>query len=98
MISITSLLIIPVYELTDKTLAFFQKLTHNINVPIIFVNDGSNSRFDERFLAIVKMSPTIHFLHYSTNHGKGYALRYSMQYIWKNFPQTSTIITADGDG
>lgn len=94
----TSLLLIPVYELTDKTLAFFQTLTHHINVPIIFVNDGSNSRFDERFLAIIKMSPTIRFLHYSTNHGKGYALRYSMQYIWKNFPQTSTIITADGDG
>lgn len=94
----TSFLLIPIYEPTAKTIAFFHSLTRHVTTPIIIVNDGSNPQYDDTFQTIKQMSPAIHYLSYPTNQGKGYALRYGMRYIQKQFLVTSGVVTADGDG
>lgn len=94
----TSFLLIPIYEPTVKTIAFFRSLILQVTTPIIIVNDGSSPQYDYTFQQIEQMSSVIHYLSYPTNQGKEYALRYGMRYIQKQFPEASGVVTADGDG
>ncbi|WP_333502252.1 glycosyltransferase family 2 protein [Vagococcus bubulae] len=89
-----SVVLIPIFEPTDKTIAFMKKLTQE-PFPISVVDDGSGELYQEKFQQLSLMGVTV--LSYLVNHGKGYALKFGFRYIQKIYP-TSHIVTADGDG
>lgn len=66
---------------------------------IVVVDDGSGSdrRYQEIFENLNAL-PECTVIGYPENRGKGYALRYGMEYIQKNFPDAPGIVTADSDG
>ena len=61
---------------------------------VVVVNDGSEEKYNEVF---DKLPKEVHYLSYATNGGKGYALKYGMNYIKNNFGEC-TIVTMDSDG
>ncbi|UUV98142.1 bifunctional glycosyltransferase family 2/GtrA family protein [Vagococcus luciliae] len=89
-----SIVLIPIFEPTDKTIGFMKKLTQE-PFPIFVVDDGSGELYKEKFQQLTLMGITV--LSYPINHGKGYALKYGFKYIQELYP-TSHIVTADGDG
>lgn len=92
-----SILLIPIYEPSDKTVLFMNQLIATLPVPIVIVDDGSGSEYQDMFQQFVQKQH-VHFLSYPINQGKGFALRYGMRYIEKHFPETNGFVTADSDG
>lgn len=62
---------------------------------IVIVNDGSGSDYDDIF---EQCKEKAHVIGYSTNSGKGYALKYGMTYILQNCHECTGFVTADADG
>lgn len=64
-----------------------------VSVSLIVVNDGSTQRVTEERMAFIKQHiPTAHFINYSKNRGKGYALRQGVAAV-----QTDLTIYTDID-
>ena len=79
----------PDYRLTDLVLELI------INkFEVIVVNDGSNDNYKAIFKRIKNKAKV---LEYKTNKGKGYALKYGLNYIKENY-NDYTIVTMDSDG
>lgn len=66
---------------------------------IVIVDDGSGEdrQYQDVFERLNSL-PECTVIGYSENHGKGYALKYGMQYIAQTFPDAPGIVTADSDG
>lgn len=66
---------------------------------IVVVDDGSGSdrKYQDIFESLNAL-PQCTVIGYPKNHGKGYALKYGMEYIEKAFPDAPGIVTADSDG
>lgn len=90
----STVLLIPIYEPTEKTVVFMKKLSQK-NFLTLVVDDGSGDTYRNRFQQITDTGATV--LSYPVNHGKGYALKYGLNYIQKNYPMHH-VVTADGDG
>lgn len=90
--------LIPIVEPRPETVAFIQRLTEVIPNPLVIVDDGSGESFQERFSLMAKFRQAITVLSYEHNQGKGHALKFGLRYIQKNYPTTSGVVTADGDG
>lgn len=90
------ILLIPIYQPSEKTVSFIQTLTQEIYVPVIIVDDGSGAAYQELFRQMENKDITI--LTYPKNHGKGYALKYGFKYISDHYRYTQAIVTADSDG
>ena len=86
--------LIPSYEPNETLLKVVDELLAN-SFKVVVVNDGSNSTYNEIF----KQLPlTVHYLHYDTNMGKGFALKHGLQFIRTNFNEDSIVVTLDSDG
>lgn len=91
-------LLIPIYEPSEKTNQFLVALTKNVSNHLVIVDDGSGPAYQEQFQTFQALSPKITVLHYQTNQGKGFALKYGISFIQRNFSESGGIVTADGDG
>ncbi|MGX4687606.1 glycosyltransferase [Vagococcus sp. JNUCC 83] len=89
-----SIVLIPIFEPTDKTISFMKELSQEPLI-VLVVDDGSGSLYQEKFQQLTLMGITV--LSYPINQGKGYALKYGIKYIQNTFP-TYHVVTADGDG
>lgn len=90
---------IPSLNPDEKLIKLVQDLRNEVSEcsPIILVNDGS----DANTLAIfnqLAVDPNIHLLTHDENIGKGQALRTAFDYVRKEFPEMSAVVTVDGDG
>ena len=88
------IILIPSYEPDQKLI----ELVKNINkekFDIIIVNDGSNKEYTNIFNEVSKYAKVIS---YTTNKGKGYALKKGLSYIKNNYNENYIIITMDSDG
>lgn len=92
------LLLIPIYEPSKKTIAFFEALLPATSCQILLVDDGSGEDYEDTFQTICQLSTRIHFYTYAQNQGKGYALKFGLQKIIQDFPEAAGVVTADGDG
>lgn len=90
----SAIVLIPIFEPTDKTIGFMKELSQE-SITILVVDDGSGELYQEKFNQLALMNITV--LSYPTNKGKGYALKYGFNYIKSAYPSYH-IITADGDG
>lgn len=90
----TTVLLIPIYEPTEKTIAFMKQLSQKSFTTFI-VDDGSGPSYQDKFQQFKLMGATV--LSYPENHGKGHALKFGLHYIAQSFPSCH-VVTADGDG
>ena len=86
--------LIPSYEPDDALLKVVDELLAN-SFKVVVVNDGSNVTYNHIFEQLPIM---VHYLHYETNMGKGFALKHGLQHIRMNFNPDSIIVTLDSDG
>ena len=85
--------LVPSYEPDFNVLQVAKELLEN-DFSVVVVNDGSGEKFNEIFNQLPK---EVHYLSYSTNCGKGYALKHGMKYIKEHFDDC-VIVTLDSDG
>lgn len=86
--------LIPSYEPDDALLKVVDELLAN-SFKVVVVNDGSNVTYNHIFEQLPVM---VHYLHYETNMGKGFALKHGLQHIRMNFDPDSIVVTLDSDG
>lgn len=89
-----TVLLIPICEPTEKTIKFMKQLSQK-NITTFIVDDGSGLSYQDKFQQFKLMGATV--LSYSENRGKGYALKFGLQYIAQTYPSYH-VVTADGDG
>lgn len=87
-------ILIPSYEPDHYLVDTVKKLTSE-GFPILVVNDGSSSEYDEIFN---KVQEHASYIKYDVNRGKGNALKEGYKNIPSLFPDAKYVITADGDG
>ena len=90
----TRVALIPSYEPSFVLLDIVKELIKN-DFQVVVVNDGSKESFDEVFN---QLPEEVNYLHYKTNKGKGYALKYGMSYIKDHFDKDIIVVTLDSDG
>ena len=86
--------LIPSYEPDDALLKVVDELLAN-SFKVVVVNDGSNITYNHIF---EQLPVVVHYLHYETNMGKGFALKHGLQHIRMNFSPDSIVVTLDSDG
>lgn len=90
-------ILIPSYNPNHRLLELVEELIGEGVKHIIIVNDGSKPECDHIFEKLETLeSCTV--LRHAVNCGKGRALKTGFNYYYLNFPDSSGIITADGDG
>ena len=85
--------LIPSYEPDNRLESLVKELIKN-KFEVIVINDGSNDKYNKIFTNIKKI---VTVLEYTPNKGKGYALKYGLNYI-KNHYDKYVIVTMDCDG
>lgn len=91
--------VIPSYEPDNKLIILIKDLLSNNLKPIIVVNDGSSSSYDEIFNEVrelIKDDGVI--ITHKDNFGKGKALKNAFKYILKNYLDVVGCVTIDSDG
>ncbi|MBQ8604253.1 MAG: GtrA family protein [Oscillospiraceae bacterium] len=88
-----TLVLIPAYQPDMVLVSLAQQLIDG-NVDVVVVNDGSSPEKEAVFSRVAQTGATV--LGYETNHGKGYALKYGLQWAWDN--GYTAVVTADADG
>lgn len=86
--------LIPAYEPDDKLICLVKKLNKK-NVDIVIVDDGSEKQYDDIFKSLEEYAVV---LKYKVNMGKGYALKYGINYIDKSIKGNYVVCTMDADG
>ena len=86
--------LIPSYEPDNHLLPLVEELFDN-GFSIVVVDDGSGKDYERIFLSLPSYCTV---LSYPENHGKGYALKYGLNYIKKNYNEEYTVVTLDSDG
>ena len=89
--------LIPISEPTDKVVPFLSNFKKEDFDYFLVVNDGSDK---EKFGPIydqIAQETVFEVIGYETNKGKGHALKYGMEYLFKK-DDIDFVITADGDG
>ena len=86
--------LIPSYEPDNHLLPLVEELNNN-NFFVVVVNDGSGKEYQHIFDSLPSYCTV---LEYEENHGKGYALKYGLQYIKDNNLDEYTVVTLDSDG
>ena len=85
--------LIPSYEPTDVLISLTKELVIN-DFEVVIVNDGSDNTYDKIFKECANYAVV---LSYKENHGKGYALKYGLSFIYDNY-KNYTVVTMDSDG
>lgn len=87
--------LIPAYEPDKKLIALLEDIKANTDFNVVVVNDGSKKDKDPIFERAKEFATV---LYHDKNYGKGKALRTGIEYIGKNFPEDTVIVTMDADG
>lgn len=88
-----TLVLIPAYQPEEVLITLTEQLKAK-DVDVVVVNDGSSPDKKAVFDGVSAADGIV--LGYETNHGKGYALKYGINWAWKN--GYKTLVTADADG
>ncbi len=91
-----TMLLIPIYQPDEKTVAFIRSVTQMISAPLVIVDDGSGSNYQPLFAQMEQLGADV--LAYSDNCGKGFALKQGIRHIDRYYPHIKYFVTADGDG
>lgn len=89
------MVLIPAYEPDEKLLDVIRELHHTYGLQVLVVNDGSGPDYAGVFAEAAKMATVIEL---AQNCGKGYALRFGMNYIKTSVPDCRYFVTCDADG
>ena len=87
------IVLIPSYEPDDKLIKLVDKLTHE-DLDIVVVNDGSGKEYNKIFNELKSAK----VISYSTNKGKGHALKTGYKYIKEHYKSNYVVVTMDSDG
>lgn len=88
-------IIIPAYEPGSEMVTLAALLRRQSDAVIIAVNDGSGPDYVKYF---EQLDPSVTVIGYPDNRGKGYAIKYALQYIQDLGQGQGSIVTADADG
>ena len=92
-------IIIPAYEPDQRLIGLLKELSEYPYGPVILVNDGSGSAYEDIFKAAKNLlSEKAILLTHEVNRGKGRALKTAFQYILEHLPKATGAVTADSDG
>jgi glycosyltransferase involved in cell wall biosynthesis len=93
-------IVIPSYEPNERLIKLLNELNEAGLGPIIIVNDGSGTEYDEIFAQAEKLIEGNggKLIAYRPNKGKGRALKTAFTYIAENMPDVLGCVTADSDG
>lgn len=93
-------IVIPSYEPDDRLLTLLEDLNSAGIGPVIIVNDGSGTEYDEIFGKAEELIGVSggKLIAYRPNRGKGRALKTAFSYIAENYPDALGCVTADSDG
>lgn len=86
--------LIPSYEPDERLVELACDLARQ-GLDVVVVDDGSGCAYDVTF-AETSLWATV--IGYVNNQGKGTALKVGLDYILKNYPTDTTVVTVDGDG
>ena len=89
-----SIILIPSYQ-PNEVLPLLCKALKECDFKVVVVDDGGGERFQSIFEETKKYADV---LGYEKNQGKGFALKYGFKYIYENYKECKSVITADGDG
>ena len=90
-------IVIPAYNPNGRLIRLISSLIQTEFSKIIIVNDGSDIKYQPIFSLIKEIDKCV-VLEYNTNKGKGYALKYGIDYYLKHFSKNyHGIITTDAD-
>lgn len=92
-------IVIPSLEPDKKLLTLLETIRAKqpITIPIVIVDDGSRSSFENTF-QIAKDKFDCVIIKHEQNFGKGRALKTAMNYVLENFGSAKGIVTIDSDG
>ena len=91
--------VIPAYEPDERLIVLLEGLAEKEIAPVIVVNDGSGTVFDDTFRdvkSIINENGVL--LEHKTNQGKGAALKTAFKYALEHYKQAKGVVTADSDG
>ena len=93
-------IVIPSYEPDERLITLLNDLNEAGLGPVIIVNDGSGTEYDEIFSRAEKLIEANggKLISYRPNRGKGRALKTAFEYISRNIPDALGCVTADSDG
>ena len=93
-------IVIPSYEPDERLITLLNDLNAAGLGPVIIVNDGSGTEYDEIFSRAEKLIEGNggKLISYQPNKGKGRALKTAFSYIAENMPDALGCVTADSDG
>ncbi len=89
--------VIPAWQPEDHLLALVADLAHRAPFLFIVVDDGSDASHGLVFDAL-RDNPRVRVLRHAVNLGKGRALKTAWNTVLTEYPQVTTVITADADG
>ncbi len=89
-----NVILIPAYKPDEELLKLIDRLEDK-RLPMLIVDDGSGSEYEEIFAQAAKKAAVIHN---SDNLGKGAALKRGMQELKTCYPDCTHFITVDADG
>jgi dolichol-phosphate mannosyltransferase len=92
-----AIILIPSLHPDEKLGQYVSDLITHGFARIVVVDDGSGPEYAAYFNAL-KKHPECAVLGYETNHGKGFALKFGMVHILREYPDAPGVITADSDG
>lgn len=91
-----AIVLIPSLEPDGRLPVYIKKLWEYGLTNIVIVDDGSGNDYEDIFKELEESGCTL--LRHSVNRGKGFALKTGYEYIKKNMPGYTCIVTADSDG
>ena len=93
-------IVIPSYEPDERLITLLNDFVKEDMAPVIIVNDGSGTEYDEIFARAEKLIEGNggKLISYRPNKGKGRALKTAFSYIAENMPDALGCVTADSDG
>ena len=93
-------IVIPSYEPDERLITLLNDLNEAGLGPVIIVNDGSGTEYDEIFAQAEELISVNggKLIAYRPNKGKGRALKTAFSYIAENMPDALGCVTADSDG
>lgn len=87
----------PSYQPTALFCELLEELRNRDPSPIVVVDDGSGSAYDELFQRAGRVSGTV-VLKNAMNLGKGAALKHGINHVLVGYPDCVGVVTADADG
>lgn len=92
-----TVILIPVYQPTEKLRQLLQDLRGQTMRPIVLVDDGNLEPNQQRFLLSLTNLGFVHLVHHAFHKGRGASLKTGFAYIQQHFPTATGVATAYAD-